>query len=323
MDKSWEGKKIVVTGGTGMVGRFLCQMLVSEGAHVVSLSRYPHNKEHIDGVQYVAGDAGNVNICQRVMQGAHVVFNLAASVGGVYFNSSNQFMQLWDNLRLQMAPAIAARQCEVPYFLQTSSVCVYAPQYNNPAIEENGHLGEPRPANAGYAYAKRFGETATHLIFQDSETKYVIVRLTNMYGEGDNFGKGSHVIPALIRQFVESDDPITVYNGNCSREFMHAEDGARGMIQAIQDGGCEEVYNLGTDGETQVTIGALAVLIKTLAGSNAHIEFIDDGIAGDQDRRTDCSKARHHFAWFHYVDLTNGLVRTIEHYCNQVSCQKT
>ena len=322
MDKSWEGKKIIVTGGTGMVGRFLCQMLVGEGAHVVSLSRSPQDKEHIDGVQYVAGDVGNTYVCQQLFQDAYAVFNLAASVGGVYFNSDNQFAQLWDNLRLQMAPAMAARQCKVKNFLQVSSVCVYADEYNNPATEENGHMGEPRPANAGYAYAKRFGETATHLVLRDSDVKYVIVRPTNMYGEGDNFGEGSHVIPALIRQFVESGDSITVYNGNCSREFMHAEDGARGMIEAMRDGGCEEVYNLGTDGETKITISALAIMIRTLAYSTANIEFVDDDIEGDQNRYTDCAKARQHFVWFHRVGLIEGLGRTVEYYRSKVSCQK-
>jgi nucleoside-diphosphate-sugar epimerase len=322
MSEFWQGKRVVVTGGAGMVGGFLCQMLKNEGADVVVLTRSTHNKKQIDGAQYIAGSASDLRVCKRVFYEAHAVFNLAASVGGVYFNASHQSGQLWSNFMLQMIPAMAAQERGVGNFLQASSICVYADGYNNPAVEENGHLGEPRPANAGYAWAKRFGEIATHLVFQESDTKYVIVRPTNMYGEGDNFGERSHVIPALIKKFVGGESPITIYNGDCSREFMHVEDGARAMVEAIQNGISGEIYNLGTDGDTQVSIKELACIISLLTDSDAHMEFVNDGIAGDEHRHTDCSKAKRDFGWTHRIDLIDGLYRTIEHYRSKVSCQK-
>lgn len=312
----WKDKQVIVTGGAGMVGGFLCPMLAEQGANVVVLSR---SAEYMPNVRRIHGDAGDVQICKRVFTGADTVFNLAASVGGVYFNAKNQSDQLWMNLRLQMMPAIAARECGVKNFLQVSSVCVYADGYNNPAIEKNGHLGEPRPANAGYAWAKRFGEIATHLVFQGSDAKYVIVRPTNMYGEGDNFSAGSHVIPSLIKKFVgHREDAVIIYNGDASREFMHAEDGARGMMEAIESGAGGEAYNIGTHGDTQVSISALARIIRHLSKSHAEIILTNDNIAGDKHRRTDCSKAQRDFGWTHRIDLQTGLGRTIEHYRSQV-----
>lgn len=323
MSESWVGKRIVVVGGTGMVGKFLCQMLVGEGAMVVSMSRFPHDKEHVPDVLYVAADASDENVCCRVFKGAHVIFNLAASVGGVYFNRENQCAQLVTNFTLQVAPATAARHCNVPNFLQMSSVCVYADEHNDPAIEKNGHKGVPRLANAGYAYAKRFGEETTRLIFHGSDTKYVIVRPTNMYGEGDNFGPRGHVIPALIKRFVDGEDPVFVYNGDHSREFLHAEDGARGAIEAMRDGKGGEVYNIGTDGETKITMEALATMIGTLSRSTATIATVTDDVGGDKSRSTDCSKARRDFVWFHRIGLLEGIERTIEYYRMHVTCKET
>ena len=316
MNEFWQGKQVVVTGGAGMVGGFLCPMLIERGASVIILSR---SSPQTKGARWISGDAGDVQVCKRAFAGTFAVFNLAASVGGVYFNVKNQSDQLWANLRLQMMPVIAAQQCGIENFLQVSSVCVYADEYNNPAVEENGHLGEPRPANAGYAWAKRFGEIATHLVFQGSPTKYVIVRPTNMYGEGDNFGAGSHVIPSLIKKFVgHREDSVVVYNGDNSREFMHAEDGARGMIEAMQKGQRGETYNLGTSGETQVSISALARIIRHLSGSQSEIILANDGVAGDEHRYTDCCKAQRDFGWAHSINLQTGLGRTIEHYRSQV-----
>jgi len=143
-----------------------------------------------------------------------------------------------------------------------------------------------------------------------------------MYGEGDSFGEKAHVVPSLVKQFVDNKSSITIYNGDCSREFMHAEDGARGMMEAMENGIGGEVYNLGTDGDTQATIKELACIISLLAESDVHMEFIDDNIAGDKHRHTDCTKATRDFGWTHRIDLVEGLYRTIEYYRSHVSCQK-
>jgi len=294
-------------------------MLVAEGAKVVVLDNFSRGNHRIDGVEYVGGDAGDVKVCEDVFCGAHTVLNLVASIGGLYFNIANQLGQLWDNFRLQTAPVIAAKKCKVANFLQVSTSCVYADEHSNPCAVSNETLGEPSKANEGYARAKRLGEAAARLAFEGTETKYVIVRPTNMYGERDYFDENTHVIPALIKRFVDGDSPVIVYGGKQQREFLHAEDGARGMLEAMKDGKNGGVYNLGTDGATRISIEALARMIDLLSEAEATIEFVSDVEIGGHDRYTDCTQARMDFVWYHRIELLEGLARTIEYYRCQVT----
>jgi GDP-L-fucose synthase len=196
--------------------------------------------------------------------------------------------------------------------VQVSSVCVYAQGHNNPARETDGHVDVPEPANAGYAWAKRMGEHVAHWSFEDTETKYVIVRPTNMYGIRDYFDERAHVIPALIKKFLTQDRPV-VYGGSQTREFLYADDGARGMMAAAEHGVSGEAYNLGTSGATQITIARLAELIYTLAGSTADVTIDHNAETGDAARCTDSSKAQA-LGWRHKVSLEEGLGWVIEWY---------
>lgn len=315
MSQFWGRKKIIVTGGAGMVGSYLCPMLRDAGATVVVLDDFSKGRNKMEGVSYIEADAGEIDTCQRVFDGAFVVFNLAASVGGVYFNLNNQASQFYENLRLQTVPVLAIAQMSPSVrprrFLQVSSVCVYSKGYNAPAKEAFGHFGEPEPANAGYAWAKRMGEKVTAWALQNIH--YSVVRPTNMYGERDYFDERAHVIPALIGKFTENQDKAVIFGGKQSREFLHAEDGARAMMFVAQHGGHDQVYNVGTGSETRVTIADLASVISILTGSNAKIEYDAMAGAGDAHRSTDVSKLES-LGWKHKIPLEDGLDCVVKWY---------
>lgn len=310
----WRRRKVIVTGGAGMVGSFLCPALRDAGAMVTVLDNFSRGQNKVDGVSYIKADTGNVNVCLRAFRDAFAVLNLAASVGGVYFNLSNQAFQFCENLRLQAAPALAIAQMP-PYarperFLQVSSVCVYSKSYNAPAKEPFGHFGEPEQANAGYSWAKRMGEKVASWALQNIH--YSVVRPTNMYGERDYFDDRAHVIPALIKKFVKQ-DKVVVFGRNQSREFLHAEDGARAMMFVAEHGGHGQVYNLGTGGETKVTVADLASVISVLTGSNARIEYDAVAATGDAHRFTDVSKLEG-LGWKYRIPLEDGIDRVIRWY---------
>ena len=115
----------------------------------------------------------------------------------LYHNISHQAEMFWGNMQCLAPPALAAAKANVPVFVQVSTVCVYPDAANDPALEMWGHLKEPEQGNAGYALAKRMGERICHWAFEDSDTRYVIVRPTNQYSERDYFDETAHVIPAL------------------------------------------------------------------------------------------------------------------------------
>lgn len=294
-----------------MCGSRLVRFLLDAGAKVTVFDNFSRGHTTIPGAEYIENplvDAGIVTSCAKAFRDTYAVFNLAASVGGVYYNIKNHSDQFWSNLRLQAAPVFAAEMCHVPIFLQTSTVCVYGRGYSDPCVEENGRFDEPEPSNAGYGWAKRMGERICEWGFTD--TKWVIVRPTNMFGLNDYYDQRAHVIPALIKKF-ESRQIAEVFGGPQIREFIFADDVARGMMHLAEHSKAGGIYNLGTDGETSVTIEDLAYLVRDAVGSGAEINFTQDRPTGIPVSRTDCTKARS-LGWHYQVSLEEGLRMVLE-----------
>jgi len=312
----WEGKKVCVAGGAGFVGSHLCEELMAQGAVVTILDDYQRGKNIPDGVYAIRkGDATKLYDCQAAFTGKFAVFNLAAAVGGVYYNIGHQAEMFWWNVQLQTVPAMVAAQMRVPIFLNVSSVCVYGADYNHPAIEECGHFGGPEKANEGYAWGKRMGERVTRWAFEGADTKYVIVRPSNIFGPCDYYDEKAHVIPALIKKFTDGRETVEVFGGSQTREFLYVTDAAKGMMFVAEHGESGEAYNLGTGGKTVITIADLAKQIRYLATKTTkgwpEIEFVSDRPTGDARRFTDSSKIRA-LGWKHEVGLAEGLRATID-----------
>lgn len=323
MSDFWKDKQVIVTGALGMVGSRLCEFLHNEGARVFGFDDESRGTHRVAGCQYYIKDAGDYAEWVRLLDGMYLkpfaIFNLAAAVGGLYFNIKNHTSQFIKNVELQTIPVMVAAQRNVPIFVQVSSVCVYDGDFSNPAQEDFGHIIFPEPANEGYAWAKRMGEHVARWSFADTDTKYCIVRPTNMYGIRDYFDDRAHVIPALIRKFI-TQDKATVYGGNQTREFLYADDGARGMMAVAEFGQRDEVYNLGTSGDTQISIGRLSEMIYVLTDSKADITIDHNAETGDKARCTDSGKVQA-LGWKHRISLEEGLGRVIEWYRSNRSGQ--
>jgi GDP-L-fucose synthase len=219
------------------------------------------------------------------------------------------------NMALQHTPLIAAAKAGVREFLQVSSVCVYAPGHNNPAVEENGDKGEPVGANAGYSWAKRMGEkVALWKIDEVPSMKVVIVRPSNIFGMRDYFDERAHVIPSLLDQVYNDRPYVEVHgDGHTVREFIYADDVASGMIFALAHGESGQVYNLGTNGRTKINTRDLLRLIQRLSGREKEWRPVDAGDTGDVERWSDCSKIEA-LGWKAETDLETGLREVIGWY---------
>lgn len=316
----YKDKKVVCTGGAGMIGSQLVQLLLDHGAHVSVIDDFSRGKRRIDGVDYVVGDVGSISTCLHTFRGAFAVFNLAARVAGVFHNASHQLEMYSENSRLLTAPVIAAEAANVPCFLQTSSVCVYAPGYNNPAYEENGMVGDPTPANAGYSEAKRDGE---RVIAWSNIDHAVIVRPSNVDGEFDYFDETAHVIPALIRKALENDVLEVLDAPSVTREFIYSGDVAYGMMVALAKGKNKEVYNIGTNGQTSVSLGQLAELVKQSVGKpNMEVMFTRTDVRGDQARWSDAGRLND-LGWFSQTSIEEIVNKVAKWYIEYLSSHQT
>lgn len=314
MSDFWRGKRIVVTGGCGMMGARLVRFLLDEGARVDVMDDQSRGTTRVEGALYTGpkmADSSNENHGFVMFHAVDVVFNLAAACGGLYHNLSHQLEQFYENVKLQTAPVIAAAEMGVPVFVQVSTVCVYGKGCNDPAFEILGQQLDPEPANEGYAWAKRMGERACRWAFGGTDTRWMVVRPTNCYGIGDYFDDKAHVIPAIIKKFERGDCPVRVFGGQQKREFIYADDAARGMMAVAEHGTSGEAYNLGTGGDTQVTIRELAGMIGAAIGSTSRIAFVPDAPTGDESRSTNADKVRA-LGWRHEVGLEEGLRRVVE-----------
>jgi len=306
---------IAVIGGAGFVGSHLSEKLVANGDMVTIIDNLEHGHNEVEGAHIIQMDATVTQDLAVALRGHDTVYNLAATVGGIYFNIDNQNYQLISNANLQVVPLMASQVAGVERFLQVSSVCVYDPEIQEAwnmdgeieeGVPENvGLHGRPQHANAGYAWAKRMGEEAAAL---SGIPHVVIVRPSNIGGARDYFDEHAHVIPALIqRAFRVMDTPVMIEkkpmqvygNPDFVREFIHVDDVADGMMAAMESGTHGETYNLGS-GEL-ITIRELALVIagacwRERADANSmmsswlnEIEFMG-GEGGDPYRKSSTIK---------------------------------
>lgn len=321
----YKDKKVIVTGGAGFVGSHLVDELLTKGAHVIVIddhSRGQNTNEQVEtfdaSIQYYNGTH-----LKSVFRDAFIVFNLAAMVAGVLYNQSHHAYMFRENVEpLRLAVQIA-ELCHVPHFLQVSSVCVYGEGYTSPCDDTKLLAEEPAKANAGYAYAKRMGEK----FIEWSDLKHaIIVRPSNIYGPRDYFDlETAHVIPALIRKCIESDEVEVYGTGQEVREFLYVKDAAKGMLHILEYGEHKEAYNLGVNawGGAIVKIEQLVKMIMAILDVDKPIRFSNEFDSGDNKRWSYANKLAN-LGWQYETDLLEGLEKTIEWYLNtlnkQLSC---
>ena len=311
---AYKHRNVFVVGGCGFVGMQLVLLLKAAGAQVSVIDDMSRGSTLFPGVWYVQRDAGsynNIGDIADLFKDADMVFNLAATVAGVLHNQSHHAEMYASNIRVLTAPVLAAKLAGVPAFLQTSSVCVYAPEYNNPSVEIHGMHGRPHPANAGYAEAKRDGERVAKW---SGIERTIIVRPSNIAGPGDYFDDKAHVIPALVKRAFARENPFLLYgDASATREFIHPLDVAAGMMYALALGEPGEAYNIGCSRYNTITMGNLARDINSRIGRNVTLHVDNSKGGGDQDRWADASKLRK-LGWRHYFRLSEIIDQTIDDY---------
>lgn len=211
--------KILVTGATGLVGSAICEQNPLDTLPVRGRTDY-------DLLQWAHVD----RLFETQLPDA--VIHLAAKVGGVQANMRAPATFFMENLTMSTHILEAAHKWKVKKLVCFLSTCVFPDPCKLPLRPEYLHDGPPHPSNYGYAYAKRMLAVQCAAYNQEYGTHFVPVIPANIYGRHDNFTLGdSHVVPALIRRFVEAKREgrnVTLWgSGSPLREFIHANDVAR------------------------------------------------------------------------------------------------
>jgi GDP-L-fucose synthase len=297
---------IVVAGATGLAGSAIVRAFESAGREVVGINR--------SVVNLLDSDATSAFI-KKVKP--TLIVDAAAKVGGIGANNTYPVEFLADNLRIQSNLMQAAHAADVENFVFLGSSCIYPRDCAQPIKEEYLLTGPLEETNSAYAIAKIAGIELIKSFRKEYGRKWISLMPTNLYGPNDNFElKGSHVLPAFIRRFVEAVEnnaskEILWGTGAPMREFLHADDLAAAVVVASEKYNSPVHLNIGS-GE-DLTIKALAELVAELAGFKGEIAWDSSKPDGTPRKVLDVTKVKS-LGWSPKISLRDGIASTIEWY---------
>ena len=306
--RDWAGKRVTVTGGAGFLGTSVVQELRARGASEVAVPRSrDYDLREQEGVARMYRDTR-----------PHMLVHLAAVAGGIGANRAEPGRFFYDNTIMGIQVIEQARRFDVEKLVVVGTVCSYPKFTPVPFREEDLWAGYPEETNAPYGLAKKMLLVQAQAYRQQYGLNAIYLMPANLYGPRDNFDpETSHVIPALIRKFVEAKEQGSRHvvlwgTGAPTREFLYVDDAAWGIVQAAERYEGAEPVNLGSGSE--VSIRDLALLIRELVGYSGNLAMDPSKPDGQPRRVLDTTRAREGFGFQAQTDLRAGLRRTLEWY---------
>jgi len=303
---SWANKRVVVTGGAGFLGHFVVEKLRARGCRQVFVPEFPpydlREKEQV------------IRLFEETHP--HLVFHLAARVGGIGANRRNPGGFFYDNAIMGIQTIEYARRYGVEKFICVGTVCAYPKFTPVPFKEEDLWNGYPEETNAPYGLAKKMLLVQLQAYREEYGFNGVWLLPVNLYGPGDNVDlESAHVIPALIRKCVEAKqrgaDRIVVWgSGEATREFLYVEDAAEAIVLAGERYDKADPLNLGWGEE--IRIRDLVGLIRELVGYQGAVEWDRTRPDGQPRRCLDTQRAWKELGWRASTPFRVGLKRTVD-----------
>jgi GDP-L-fucose synthase len=308
MAETFPYKRIVVTGGAGFLGSYVVEKLRARGCESIFVPRQAdYDLVRIEAVRRLYDDAQ-----------PDLVIHLAAIVGGIGANRQNPGRYFYDNLMMGVQLIEEARLRGVKKFLATGTICAYPKFTPVPFREDDLWNGYPEETNAPYGMAKKMMLVQSQAYRDQYGFNSIFLLPVNLYGPRDNFDlESSHVIPALIRKCVEAirsgaDEIICWGTGQATREFLHADDCAEGILLAAEKFNKSDPVNLGAGFE--ISIRDLTEKICGLTGFAGRIVWDSSKPDGQPRRCLDTTRAEREFGFRAKVGFEEGLRQTIEWY---------
>lgn len=306
MTSFWENKKVVVTGGAGFLGSHVVAKLKERGVTDIVIPRAADF------------DLREKATCTQVVKGADIVIHLAANVGGIGYNRDFPGTLFYDNLLMGVHMMEESRKAGVSKFVAIGTICAYPKFAPIPFKEDDLWNGYPEETNAPYGLAKKMMLVQSTAYRSQYDFNSIFLLPVNLYGPHDNFSvESSHVIPALIKKFVEAKEgnhpSVTVWGtGKATREFCYVDDAAEGIVLATEKYNESEPVNIGAGFE--ISIKDLVEKIKNLVGYTGNIIWDTEKPDGQPRRMLDVSRAREKFGYMATTNFDVGLKETITWY---------
>lgn len=330
-----KNRRICVTGGKGFLGKHLASKYKKFGYNDIFVADLP---------EY---DLRKLDDATRLFKEIRpeIVVHLAARVGGIGANREKPGEFFYDNLTMGVFLMDQAYRHKIEKFVALGTICCYPKFTPVPFKEEDVWNGYPEETNAPYGLAKKMLLVQSQAYRQQYGFNSVFLMPVNLYGPGDNFDPASsHVIPALIKKFVDAmggksvvlrrlkgstgeteqgrhDDTVIVWgSGKATREFLYVEDCAEAIVLATEKYNKPDPVNIGAGFE--ISIRDLVGLIAKLMDFKGEIKWDATKPDGQPRRMLDTSKAYKEFGFKAKMHFEEGLKRTIDWYLSTQDTEK-
>ena len=240
---SFQNKQTLITGGTGLIGRQVVEILLGAGANVSIVSL--DNIKLDPAVDHIFGDLTDFSFCKEISKGKDCVFHLAGIKGSADVSKTKLASHFVPTLMMNTNVLEACRVNNVSKVVYTSSIGAYA---NTDVFKEVDYKLSSEPMDFA-GWSKRMAELQIHAYHvQHGIDNFAIVRPCNVYGPGDNFDpNNAMVIPSLMYRIYQKEDPVSIWgDGSAIRDFAYSRDVAEGVILALYHGTNSTFVNLGS-----------------------------------------------------------------------------
>ena len=311
MNAFWPARRVLLTGGGGFLGGFLRERLERERPAALLAPR----KRELDLRD------GQAIRAYLAAERPDLIIHAAAVVGGIGANRMHPGSFFYENAIMGIQLIEEARRAGVSKFVCLGTICAYPKFTPVPFSEEDLWNGYPEETNAPYGIAKKALLVQLQAYREEYGFNGIFLLPVNLYGPRDNFDlQTSHVIPAMIRKFVEArdrgDGEVVLWgDGSPTREFLYVEDAAEGIVLATERYEGAEPVNVGSGHE--IRISDLAGVIAGAVGYAGRIVWDTTKPSGQPRRLLDVSRAERGFGFRAATSLEEGLARTIAWYERQ------
>jgi len=303
--------KILITGGSGMVGRNIVEFLKKKGFDVL----YPTSHE----IDLLEKEAFKNYI---IKTGPEMIIHCAGKVGGIQANIKNPISFMYENTQLSLNILISSYEAGIKNLINLGSSCMYPKNIKNPLSEDSILSGRLEPTNEGYAMAKLTSTKLCEYINKENVNfKYKTIIPCNLYGKYDKFdSNNSHMIPAVIKKIHEAKiknlNRIDMWgDGQARREFMYVEDLADFIYYAIQKFELlPQNMNVGLGYD--FTVDEYYKKIAEVIGYNGEFNYDLSKPVGMKQKLLN-NRKQIKFGWKYKTSLLEGIQKTYDYYLNE------
>ena len=313
-----KNSKILITGGSGLVGQNLTERLLKEGYTNLRINLHKRGvRTTHSGIHYTYHDLQTYEGCLMATKDVDVVFHCAASTSNAVDTVVDPLAHVTPNVAMNNFLIDSSWRNKVQHYIFLSSNTVYPPKGDEPVVETDFLFNEPYPVYFPVGWMKRYAEVQCELYgkYLPTKMKCTVVRPANLFGPHDKYDFNKcHVTPATIRKVADKMNPIPVWgDGSELRDLLYVEDFVE-SLQIVMEKEKEmfQVYNVGSN--EVYSVNDVLEKMKIVADYNAPTEYIQGKPSMIPTRRIDSNKIKNKLGWEAKTTIIDGLRLTYNWY---------